>query len=650
MSMQVKRIIVAILAGLIVLVACWAAQSTVAATIHRINHRQAAHRSAHYTQLTPHTQLTPRAYWDRWALAAHPQRVIRVSIQVTESPRADDMQIDTSYTLIIRHDDPLAGPVRRGLALGHPYAFFSGVQGSVNPFGAKVSLAEFFAFARNCTFCYEPGHISAPSVQQAKGSPDLVVSSSFDGTAGLAGLTQVALIISHPLTPNGHPYHPAETAWRIKLTSREWSIVGIRGVVPSYQTPTRLTASFPSRDGALVVYLEKDSQARAPVRMVNVSGSAGSGPAPSDRRPALPSPGYFDQPNAPVLAVLLVIIVGAVVGVRALAGSSISRLPAVILGVVAAGTIGLDAAEGFALAVLAPPWFFAALHFASVAWWMLVPFIILLGLISFRRDPAHPLAPVWAVLPPLTVAYGIVIVFSVRNLSGPHLALILSALVAAAAVPALALWLLGWRHWMWVGSLAGALLIAAAVGTRLRDLKWLPGSWWIVGGMVVLGLLWAPALAVAAAKIAGRRGLGWWVGSAVVAAVLYLPVVSLLTRQDILGFRNWFFFADLYKNSPQLLSFVSTDALATFIIIALIFLLRALGDNADVESNRLALTSGLFLVAATVSPIVSWFEVSLTDVLASVAALVTFSFLGGPEQSWSGPSGSRRSAQGYTPG
>ena len=29
-----------------------------------------------------------------------------------------------------------------------------------------------------------------------------------------------------------------------------------------------------------------------------------------------------------------------------------------------------------------------------------------------------------------------------------------------------------------------ALLIAAAVGTRLRDLRWLPESWWIVGGMV----------------------------------------------------------------------------------------------------------------------------------------------------------------------
>ena len=77
----------------------------------------------------------------------------------------------------------------------------------------------------------------------------------------------------------------------------------------------------------------------------------------------------------------------------------------------------------------------------------------------------------------------------------------------------------------------------------------------------------------------------------------------------------------------MVLNYVATDAFVTFVLLVLVLWLRNRGQTADAESNRLTAMATVLLVAATVSPIVSWFKISATDVLASIAALFTFSCL-----------------------
>ena len=554
-------------------------------------------------------QAPPLPDWDRWAVAAHPPRAVTVDIQVTDIHRST--QFSGKYILTLRSNDQLVTPVRQGQQAQDADDFLRTIEGTISFSPADSSLTG------NC-HCLALGNFYRPTFQQDSPSSNMLITSGISFACGsdICNGQIMDISIGPPFLLTGASYQAKNIIWTISLSMKGWSIIGIRGVVPLQQTTSTLYANIPAHSRGVDIYV---SEGNSPSIQE---------PAPSSNQGSNSTNQSSYGTSLPVLPAIVaftIVALTAIAIIRLLARYAPGK-PAYILGALAFVTILIDAGDAVPVAVSVPQLAKEILNFSSIMWWSVLPFLVLLVLLSRHPVSLRASLPLRVALLMAAVITAAVFTIIVAELATQNITLITGGASAIIALPAIAAAVLGRGRWSVVASAAGALMLAASVGTQLLGLIWLPRSWWIVGGMVIMGLLWTPTLVVLASDFLGLQGRGGWIGCTVIGIALFLPVTSLLTNQSISAFGSWDFGA-IGDPVPQEFSYVASDVVVSIIIVCLVFLLRALGDNPDAEASRTASMTATLLAAVTVSPVIGWYKVSLTDLLASVAALLTFACL-----------------------
>jgi hypothetical protein len=606
-ALRYFRWAVAIILGLLILGACWMVQSAVQEAVQKVNDSS---QSIGPPPGNPQTASLPN--WDGWAAMPHPPRAVTLTIQVTDTHRLT--QLSGKYALTLRPNDQLVIPVRQGLQVQNTPDFLNTIVGAISFSPADSGLTG------NCADCVTlGGDFYTPTFQQNGPSSDMLITSGvrFACDPRACDGQIMGIYVYSPILSTGASYGVRNTSWTLDLSVKGWSIVAIHGFTPLQQTTSVLHATIPISTRGVSIYLSEEgipsSIQQPPSNLNEQSGS-------SDQ-----SSHDTSLPVLPAILGFLIAALTAISTIRFLARHAIGK-SAYVLGALAFVTILIDAGDAVPVAVQMPQLAKEILNFASIMWWSVLPFLILLVLLSRHPVSLRASLPLRAAL--FMIAVIVVAVFSiiVAELATRDIALIMEGASVAIVLPAIAAVALGRGRWSVVASATGALMFAASVGTQLLGIAWLPQSWWIVGGIALMGLLWTPTLVVLANDLLGLQGRGCWVGCAVIGIVLFLPVSTLLTNQSISAFGSWDFGAvgDLL---PQELSYVASDAVVSLIIVCLVFLLRAMGGNPDAEASRTASMTAVLLAAVTVSPVIGWYKVSLTDLLASVAALLTFACL-----------------------
>jgi hypothetical protein len=574
--------------------------------------------------------------WDADLTGPHSPRNVNVAVTVSTSGA------DTTFTIVetvaLAVGDRLDADLLSGQVINDGDDFAAALSGY--PHLDSVSVAD----QTQAYTSYGDFSFSAP-VLSGRSSPTEHIFTSTGSDQCPSDLCNGTTVIALQLGPgsfDGVLSKQKDTMWQLSLTAPGWSIVGVN--------PTALSRSRTEHDATLgaatsIPRTEIDlSQDQPGARLA--AAAAVANPTDTTALPTVISSGAETRASVLGLAIIVCALLAGARRARRMTGGLRSLRGPVWL--VIAVSLGLYCANNWVYFHWNPDpdelsSFDVFLAVAALVWWVaLLPYVaVSTGLSGIRAgvrtgtgNRASFVSPALSRFVRLDIA---VLVLLTAYQLGLQVSAVYMLQIAALTLlgtigVALASLRLGHREWLGV-SVAAALLaycgvsMVAIIALGLFD----PGSiWLIVAAMAALGSLWIPMAARLLTEAGIATGGVAVLISALPLASLYLPAISLMMS----GTGNYLGNIDVSIFGPLLeMTFVATDAFGCLLLLAAIGWLRRQGGSAQAVGDRRVTFVALFLVAGTVDPIIGWFDVAVTDIVAIIVALLSFGLvISGPER------------------
>jgi hypothetical protein len=543
-----------------------------------------------------------------------PKRRAKIIININAN-NTPYIGLTVKYQLTLRPGDPVATMNQSGAGHLYPGALVNAIFGSIDLGRTGTQWAPGFSCSPTC---FDSGTIQPITIVRTAKSANVILSSVLVAKCYCSAQDLTLFLgAANPGTTSTWIKH---TIYYVSISVHGASLGGAKGLYVRSQSARKLTARLPDRTAGTYVFLDHPHSNR-PSGARRASINNGANYAIISGQVLL----------APSILVMLVSAIATWLGLRVFRRRLLSVSAIVMLTVSAVMIISLTIADVYSGYLSLPS--ISVLGTATIVLWAVAPcaaYAILLSQSVGR--PSRAATPTLAVY--ICVATGVVsllLCFSFTK-EPPHDAvLVATTLLIGAAASVLVTRLFGHSQNQILAAATGLITVSTFAGAQLLNLWWGQTDWPELVATVMLGLLWGPVFAFVSCDILKFSKYAIFAGL-VVSALLYLPVVELLTNPTGSGL--------LYSQISGLAVFdsslyfpfvnftlIAADAVVTMAVIAFLLYLRSAGQVASSQSDAAASTSALLVIAITTSPLISHFSASLTDVLASVTALITFGLL-----------------------